>query len=678
MTDVKSYAELRQEGIRHLERLAGGQWTDFNAHDPGITLLEQMCYTLTDLAYRTRYAVPDLLASGSVSGSTDVYDSLFAADEILTTDPVTLTDLRKRILDVDGVKNAWIEPVTTPEVKLYYHADLAELSQEPDDPLAPEPVELKGLYRVHVEHSDLADVDGTTVRANVGSAVHAHRNLCEDVTEIRILETQDVHVEASIEIDRVDDVDALLLEIFERLAGHVSPAIPFATLEERLAAGATFDQVFEGPRLDKGFVDDEALAAATRRTRLNTSDMIHLLMDIPGVRAVSRLGLAVTDGALEDWSLELDASSTPRLDLETSTITLVREGIPVGVDLVGVMATFEARAKQASAARGVGEPLMPAPGRDRQVARYHSVQHDLPALFGVGALGLPASASPERQARARQLKAYLALFDQLLANAFAQLAHVRDLFSFHGDELATHAVGGPGDDGFGMDEIRAAEYQAQLEAVTGASFGTSFEHRNRFLNHLLSRFAEQMTDYSMVLRDAMPAGETATAAERLARDKQRLLRRFPRISSARGTAFDYLRDNSSEDSSSGDSSSGLEERLRLKLGLADDEPLLLVEHILLRPIEGDDSQTVPLLTAASSRDPYSLQVTAVLLDEPGRMQQPAFRQFVESTLRAETPAHLVLYVLWLVSADFDALSSAYTTWVDKRRAYWTARLGVTS
>ena len=54
------YAFLRQEGIRHLERLAGPLWTDFNAHDPGITILEQLCYALTDLAYRNK-----LCAAGS-------------------------------------------------------------------------------------------------------------------------------------------------------------------------------------------------------------------------------------------------------------------------------------------------------------------------------------------------------------------------------------------------------------------------------------------------------------------------------------------------------------------------------------------------------------------------------------------------------------------------------------
>jgi len=77
--------------IRHLEGLAGHLWTDFNTSDPGVTILEQLCYAITDLAYRASHEVPDLLAS---SGG-DPYRSLYSAATILTSHPVTLLDLRK-------------------------------------------------------------------------------------------------------------------------------------------------------------------------------------------------------------------------------------------------------------------------------------------------------------------------------------------------------------------------------------------------------------------------------------------------------------------------------------------------------------------------------------------------------------------------------------------------------
>ena len=36
---ILDYATLLRQGMAELERLAGDQWTDFNAHDPGITVL---------------------------------------------------------------------------------------------------------------------------------------------------------------------------------------------------------------------------------------------------------------------------------------------------------------------------------------------------------------------------------------------------------------------------------------------------------------------------------------------------------------------------------------------------------------------------------------------------------------------------------------------------------------
>lgn len=98
------YAFLRQEGIRHLERMAGALWTDFNTHDPGITILEQLCYAISDLSYRIAYGLPDIL---SAKGA-EPYENLYQALEILPSHPVTPLDLRKLLMDIEGVRNAWV------------------------------------------------------------------------------------------------------------------------------------------------------------------------------------------------------------------------------------------------------------------------------------------------------------------------------------------------------------------------------------------------------------------------------------------------------------------------------------------------------------------------------------------------------------------------------------------
>src|SRR6185312_244047 len=99
-----------------LERLASDQWTDFNDHDPGITFLDGLCYALLDLGYRIFHPVQDLLAEAGP----DVPLALYSPSEALTSRAVTPNDLRRVVLDVPGVKNAWIEKVTTPAPKLLF------------------------------------------------------------------------------------------------------------------------------------------------------------------------------------------------------------------------------------------------------------------------------------------------------------------------------------------------------------------------------------------------------------------------------------------------------------------------------------------------------------------------------------------------------------------------------
>ncbi len=126
------FEKLRAEGIKRLEEWAPFIWTDFNAHDPGITILEVLCYAVTDLAYRTRLPLEDLLASGPKDKKLKKF---FEAEEILPTCPVTSNDYRKLIIDVPGVKNAWLEKavVTNP--------GLCIKNERFDRPMSPDLVE---------------------------------------------------------------------------------------------------------------------------------------------------------------------------------------------------------------------------------------------------------------------------------------------------------------------------------------------------------------------------------------------------------------------------------------------------------------------------------------------------------------------------------------------------------
>ena len=646
---------LRQEGIRLLQQLAGATWTDHNDHDPGITILEQLCYALTDLGYRIDYDIPDLLAS-----SGDPARDLYTPGQVLSSEPVTLKDIRKLALDVPGVKNAWIEPVE-PDPPSYRYSEKPKQNGEVvgqidinGDPQATEPVALKGLYRVLILKNE--NSDGSTVARDATLRLHAHRNLCEDFAEIRVLDPTPVALQASVEIGQVDDAEQVLVEIYRAVADYLAPSVAFLTLDEMLAAGKRVDEIFEGPLLEHGFIDDESLGRLERRSVIHTSDLIRVIMGVPGVRGPPDFGLG-RGGRSEPWSLDLKGGA-PTLDLARSQVTLQKAELKanLGSERVNSLAV-------GPSADGRRD-LLPPPGRDRNIARYYSIQHQFPALYGVGAMGLPDSAPPARKARAKQLKAYLMFFDQILANDFAQLAHLGDLFSFDAENAGAYFAQKIDDPALGLDDIIRPKDDAPTPNPTAAGPSLADQRRNRFLNHLLARFAEQFPP----LFDVM-AGQSDVPIRTLIGNKQAFLRRYPRVSGARGTASDYRKPWGAANRS------GLEERVRLKLGIDEDGPeqFLLVEHILLRPMQGDEGQDFPLLADVHTRDPYSLQLSFVF-PKAGRLatESDSFRLHAERTVREETPAHLTPYILWLDKLPMDAFRDAYRNWLVKLRGYWTA------
>lgn len=679
------YAILRQEGIRLLERLGGQVWTDFNTHDPGITILEQLCYAITDLGYRINHDIKDLLTSGSE----DPYRSLYSPAKVLTINPVTLNDLRKMIIDVDGVKNAWIEPIAASNPAMVYDPSELAIYLEGSLPQPPhrQPLRLRGLYQILIETDESIGLHPANILPEVNSRLHAARSLGEDFTPPSILPRQSIIVQAKIEIGSVEDPEKLLAEIYLALSEAISPRIHFYTLSEMLARGLDIDEIFDGPALKHGFLDNAELEQFQRKIGLRTSDLLQRIMDVPGVSAVSSINIS-SGAQTEDWYLKLASDSAPTLDIDKSlfdsngpTIRLARSGIQVQLDPARVQDHITALRKLNSvgALPESQRDIQLAPGQDRRVSQYHSIQHQFPALYGIGAIGLPESASPERRAQSKQLKAYLMFFDQLLANYFAQLGNAKELFSFYTHETRSYFAQAIADAELGLEEIQvndSATYAVNVQTLTeDPTAGVSPAGRkNRFLNHLLARFAEQFTDYSLLQYAHL--GENDLIA-----DKAAFLQDYQTIGTTRGSGFNYT-----ETVWGTDNVSGLEKRISRKLGIssyvkqdlagldtAAEGGFHVLEHILLRPRVADkeqQSQTSGIswqtayLALPATKDPYSHQISFIFPSWLERFNREGFRELIEKTLREETPAHLHVYIHWLNQADMLDFESAQKTCIE--------------
>ncbi len=175
LTAGQDYAKLRQEGLQHIERLSSDLWTDYNAHDPGITLLELLCYAITDVGWRTRYPVRDLLADRSVT-SPPADKQFYTSREILSSAPVTINDYRKLLIDIRGIKNAWIETAHKPGPDVFINHRRSRLQYDQEENLMQ--LNLRGLYNITLEldHDPVSgDLNHYTVEIPLGDDIPLHQ-----------------------------------------------------------------------------------------------------------------------------------------------------------------------------------------------------------------------------------------------------------------------------------------------------------------------------------------------------------------------------------------------------------------------------------------------------------------------------------------------------------------------
>ena len=153
------FYKLRRDGIGNIEKLGSKNWTDYNTHDPGITILEALCYAITDLAYRAGWDVRDLLMPPVPSANPNQpfpEQAFYTARNILTINPVTPLDFRRLLIDLDLVRNAWmICKECSCDLHFYTWCEENELKFAFEKPanIVPEPVAISplGLYEAFLE-----------------------------------------------------------------------------------------------------------------------------------------------------------------------------------------------------------------------------------------------------------------------------------------------------------------------------------------------------------------------------------------------------------------------------------------------------------------------------------------------------------------------------------------------
>lgn len=566
------FDRLKAEMLRRVQELSGTLWTDYNEHDPGVTIIEQLCFALTELSYRAELPIADLLTGDDGNLDADRH-ALYAPRDAFPCSAITANDYRRLLVDrLPQLANAWLYP---------YVPDDGERG----------PSATRGLYDLylHVPGPDPCSCDPADSPTALIDAVRRlwsqNRSLCEDLRSVQLLQPRALRLQAKIILSDGQQPESVYADLLFRLACFVAPELQRQPLHVLHRAGLPLSEIFTGPVLHNGCIPDDQLGE--KPSQLGVADVVRVLAASPAVRWVHEVTLRVdghspTLGPSDTLTIargEILALDIAWLLQQPSPLYVLAHGqpIPCRLDVSRVRSEL---GKRFAAARRL-HPLsaqdldaLPQPhGEARDLASYQSIQNHFPQVYGIGAAGLPMEVSPQRRAQARQLKGYLMVFEQLLVDYGATLRGLRQQFSLDprsapGERPATEAADGhqsllgniPD-----AEEIVCEDYLGELAqrnerqpAQTQALL-----RRGKALDILLALYGERPSPE----RGLPLPGQDLAALSELFERKRNLLAGLPSLRAERGGGIDYL----AEDADVG--SSGCERLCRALLGIDIPTPL---------------------------------------------------------------------------------------------------------
>ncbi|WP_034292929.1 hypothetical protein [Herbaspirillum sp. RV1423] len=558
--DGLDFDALRKAGIAMLQELCGEKWTDYNLHDPGVTILEQLCYGITDLAYRSEFAPEDYLA-GPFGKIDFTRHALHQADDILPSQVLTADDYRKIIYDrIPEIEDVWLTRDDAAACAGLYRIAL-KIRESIQDELRPD------------EQAQLE----WRVTQQVIEVCNAHRNLGEDLAEVAIIGSQPVFLCGDVQIHSLRDPASIFADIFFRCSQQIISGFRVERYLDARDDGATLEQMFSGPFTVHGRIaatGADRPGAATPIARL-----IALVQAVEGVTHVQRLALCDENGqpvqgeSADGKVLRLRFPDKPQSTFlrlhfasgavghydrppagqsaaDAADVHLQEDKAQVVLDDARV-ALRKTRFEFDTVRNTVQslEQIVPAPeGVQRPLRDYYSIQHQFPAIYGINRFGVPLSAPLRNKVSASQLKAYLFLAEQLMANYLENLQEIPQVFSLD-DVHQTYFSQVLDDQALPHIEslyVDAPPRIASMLAHIVARRDKSEDRRSRLIDVLLAMYGEEFSQKSLRRFNYY---EDRHSARWLVDNKLAFLRHIASLSRDRATAFDYTKGSRRDDGS---------------------------------------------------------------------------------------------------------------------------------
>ncbi|WP_316632408.1 hypothetical protein [uncultured Flavobacterium sp.] len=398
---------LKDEAIDYIQNHIGNQWTNFNPSDPGMTILDQVCYALTELGYCTDFSIPDILTDSH--GKLEIENQFYLPYKILTTSPYTIDDYKKYL--IDGIKDIYNVTITA------FGTNIPPFNR---------------VYQVYLYINP--DITVPAELTIICESAFYYLNQCRNIGELFnmpiALKPQDCWIGGKIELQKEVDEQEVLLDLQNKIRSYIFPKIAQASYETLTENGYDSTEIYDGPYLKNGWILSESLT--DKKDILKAIDLITVIESVNGVVSVSGLQFYQDIKAVSE--LQSTVNQILSIDIFTSyknqKLLLTCNGKDLPVDAVGPLQLSSCKFEE-NTSNINNKPSLKLPTSSfRDINTYYSIQNTFPQQYGLGDDKIEDDSATIQVAQSRQLKGYLTLFDQVLANQFSQLANISKLFSF--------------------------------------------------------------------------------------------------------------------------------------------------------------------------------------------------------------------------------------------------------
>lgn len=412
------FKSLKAQGLAYIQKHSSTAWTNLNPSDPGVTILEQLCFAFTELGYCANFPMKDILTRKD--GALQVENQFYKPATILTTSPITINDYTKFVIDqIPAVKNIIFKPIPSsfPFAKGIYKAYLL-LDASQKDPN----IKQKAIFEQETTFDTF-------------SLLNTVRNLGELFLMPKVLTEKTYSITGNLELTSGYHYHDVLPNIIQNIQQYIFPDVTQTGYDVLTAQGETTNEIFNGPHLKNSWIDTKSIQP--KRDTIQPFEITKLIHETEGVQSISNVTFKYNNEQEDIASCnedELLVFDFPKSLTNPTQLQVHSEGkqhnANVNTSLLQELGNMQQlSSKVNTVASVVMEPSLPE-GKYRDITSYYAIQNTFPEAYKVGPNAVNKNTPDYQVAQSRQLKGYLNLFDQMLSNQFAQLANIDKLFSF--------------------------------------------------------------------------------------------------------------------------------------------------------------------------------------------------------------------------------------------------------